>query len=287
MRLTSFLVIVGAAMVAACGKKDGAGAAGQDSVGRDLSLAPVDSGAALNDVPVPAAESTVAAPLAVVPPPPPPPPPPPAQVKPRTKPAPAQPSPPNPDPSPPPAPQPEPPPPAARSIEAGTSVALTASTEFSTKTHKVGQTVTATVATDIMNADGKVVIPAGATVTLSIVELVVSENKNDKGKVALKATSVSFGGASYDIDGATTEVEHTLKGRGVQVGDAAKVGAGAAAGAIVGRVLGGKKKGAVVGGVVGAAAGTAVAVNSADRDVIVSLGAKIILKLGSLFSVKS
>ncbi len=287
MRVTSLLVIVAAVVVSACGKKDGAGGAVQDSVGRDLSLAPVDSGAALNDVPAPSAESTAVAPPVVVPPPLPPPPPP-VPPKPRPKPKPAQSSPPAPDPTPPPAPQPEPPPPPAeRSIEAGTTVALSASTEFSTKTHKVGQTVTATVTADITNPDGKVVIPAGATVTLSIVELAVSENKDDKGKVVLKATSISFGGASYDLDGATTEVEHTLKGRGVQAGDAAKVGAGAAAGAIVGRVLGGKKKGAVVGGVIGAAAGTAVAVNSADRDVIVSPGAKIVLKLRALFSVKS
>ena len=54
----------------------------------------------------------------------------------------------------------------------------------------------------------------------------------------------------------------------------------------MGRVLSGKKKGAVVGGVIGAAAGTAVAVNSADRDVIVPVGAKIVIALKSLFSLK-
>jgi hypothetical protein len=174
-----------------------------------------------------------------------------------------------------------------RSVEAGTSIALTAATEFSTKTHKVGQTVTATVASDIVNDKGKVVIPAGATVTLAIVELAVSENKGDSGKVALRATQVSFGGQSYDLDGSSTAVEHQLKGRGVKAGDAAKVGAGAVAGAVVGRILSGKKKGAVVGGVIGAAAGTAVAVKSADRDVVVSAGAKIVIALKSLFSIKA
>ena len=163
---------------------------------------------------------------------------------------------------------------------------MKAAVEFSTKTHKVGQTVTAIVSADVTDANGKVVIPAGATVTLVIAALAVSENKDDQGKVVLKATGVSFGGSSYGLDGGTTEVEHTLKGRGVKAGDAAKVGAGAAAGAVLGRILGGKKSGAVVGGVIGAAAGTAVAVNSADRDVIVSTGARIMLKLGSLFEIK-
>ncbi|MSR03300.1 MAG: hypothetical protein EXR94_11275 [Gemmatimonadetes bacterium] len=178
-------------------------------------------------------------------------------------------------------------PPPAPVLVAGTNLAMSAAIEFSTKPHKVGQKVAATVSADVTDANGRVVIPAGATVTMTIAELVVSENKDDKGKVVLNATSVSFGGASYDLEGVTTEVEHTLKGRGVQAGDAAKVGAGAAAGAIVGRILGGKKKGTVVGGVIGAAAGTAVAVNSADRVVVVSVGSKIILKLKSLFEAKS
>jgi hypothetical protein len=163
---------------------------------------------------------------------------------------------------------------------------MTAATAFSTKTHKVGQTVTATVVGDVVDDRGKTVIPAGATVTLTITELVVSENKSDSGKVALRATQVAFGGQSYDLDGTTTQVQYELKGRGVQAGDAAKVGAGAVAGAVVGRVLSGKKKGAVVGGVIGAAAGTAAAANSADRDVVVLPGARIVIALKSLFSIK-
>ncbi len=291
MRPILLLVAAVAVWLAGCGKKDGAGAAVQDSAGRDLSLAPVDSGAPLNDVAAAPAESAAVTPPPVAPPQAPPPPPPPnrppnaSPAKPASTPPPA-PSP-APDPAPPPAPAPAPVPPPAPALAAGTNLAMSAAIEFSTKTHKVGQKVAATVSADVTDAAGRVVIPAGATVTMTIAELVVSENKDDQGKVVLNATSVSFGGASYDLDGVTTEVEHTLKGRGVQAGDAAKVGAGAAAGAIVGRILGGKKKGTVVGGVIGAAAGTAVAVNSADRDVVVSVGSKIILKLGSLFEAKS
>lgn len=281
----SLLVVVAAVLLGGCGKKDGAGAAVQDSAGRDLSLAPVDSGAVLNDVPVAPAESATVAPPQVTPTPPPPPPSRPLAKPPASKRSPA--SPPRSEPAPTPAPAPAPPPaPAPKSVAAGTVVVMNAAVEFSTTTHKVGQTVTATVSADVTDANGKVVIPAGATVTLAIAALAVSENKDDPGKVALKATGVSFGGASYALDGATIAVGHTLKGRGVQAGDAAKVGAGAVAGGILGRVLGGNKKGTIVGGVIGAAAGTAVAVNSADRDVIVSVGSKIVLKLGSLFEIK-
>jgi hypothetical protein len=143
----------------------------------------------------------------------------------------------------------------------------------------VGQTVTARVPADVKDEQGRTVIPAGATVTLTIAQLEVSENKSDPGKLELRATRVTIGDQSYDLDGVSTSVEHQLKGRGVQVGDAAKVGAGAAAGAVVGRVLSGKKKGAVVGGVIGAAAGAAAASQSYDRDVIVAAGAKIVITL--------
>ncbi|MDX2057319.1 MAG: hypothetical protein SFV24_05920 [Gemmatimonadales bacterium] len=289
MSRVRLMAIAALVAVVGCGKNGGGDGAGQDSTaGRDLSLAPVDSSAQLNDAASPA-ESTTAAPEAPAPAPTPAPPAP-TSTTPKPKP-PAN----NPPVSPPPASvppsapsqPPAPPAPTARSVDAGATMALTASAEFSSKTHKVGQTVTATVANDVTDEAGKVVVPAGATVTLVITELVVSENKSDSGKIALRATQVAFGGETYDVDGSTTKVDYALKGRGVQAGDAAKVGAGAVAGAVVGRVLSGKKKGAVVGGVIGAAAGTAAAANSADRDIVVAQGAKIVIKLKSALSVKA
>ena len=73
----------------------------------------------------------------------------------------------------------------------------------------------------------------------------------------------------------------TLKSRGIGTSEAAKVGVGAAAGAILGKVVGGGT-GAAVGGVV-AGAGAAVAVESADRDVVVPVGATIRLVLRTPF----
>ncbi|MGE0443009.1 MAG: glycine zipper 2TM domain-containing protein [Gemmatimonadales bacterium] len=265
-----------------CGRKDGA-SGGPDSLPRDLSLAPVDSSAVLNDMPAPsdsnAAEAPAPEPAA-----------PPAATTPRPRPSPASP------PSPPPASEPSKPaepanPPASgsrtHSVSAGTTMALTASAEFGTKTHKVGETVKATVAADVTDESGNVVVPAGATVTLVIAELVVSENSSDSGKIALQATQVAFGGETYDLRGNSTKIDYALKGRGVKAGDAAKVGAGAAAGAVIGRVLSGKKKGAVVGGVIGAAAGTAAAANTADRDIVVAQGARIVIRLGEALETKA
>ena len=276
MRLLRFVAPAAALAVLACGKSDRSDLAQQDSLPRDLSLAPVDSSAALSDtaqaMPEPQPEPA-----------PPPPPPAPGPRRPRRRPrrvrrpvrhqsgASAAPAP--------------PPAAASRSLSAGTTVTLAAIDSFSTKTHKQGQTVLARVTGDVKDDQGRTVIPAGATVTLAIVQLAVSENKADSGKVELRATTVAFGGESYAIDGRSTSVAHELKGRGVKAGDAAKVGAGAVAGAVVGRVLSGKKKGAVIGGVIGAAAGTAAAVNSADRDVVVAPGSKIVLQLPNGFGI--
>ena len=78
-------------------------------------------------------------------------------------------------------------------------------------------------------------------------------------------------------------MEHTLKGRGVGGREAARVGIGAAGGAILGKIIGGKT-GAVAGGVTGAAAGAAVAVETAPRDVVIPVGARIKLALRSAFT---
>ena len=170
-------------------------------------------------------------------------------------------------------------------MAAGTVIGLTAGQEISSRTHKPGQTMTAAVGEAIKDDKGNTVIPAGATVTLAIVQLAASGNKSDSGKLELRPVRVTINGESYPIEGQVTHVDHELKGRPVQAGDAAKVGVGAAAGAILGRVLGGKKKGAIVGGVVGAAAGTAVAIQTADRDVVIHSGAKITILLKDALEV--
>jgi hypothetical protein len=144
---------------------------------------------------------------------------------------------------------------------------------------RIGEAITA--------PDGRVVIPAGSEVTLSIVALKPAPNKSAKdGTLEVRAVSIMVNGVSQPVDAEVTYVEHTLKGRGVTGSEAAKVGVGAAAGAIIGKVLGGGT-GAAVGAATGAAGGAVVAVETADRDVVVPVGAKIKLVLRSAFGVGS
>ena len=157
--------------------------------------------------------------------------------------------------------------------------------EISSKTDKPGATVTGTVASDVTDAAGRVVIPAGSRVTLTITEIHESENKGDKtGKLTLTPTAVEIQGQSYALGGSAVALERTLRDRKTNAGDVAKVGAGTAAGAIVGRVIGGSTKGAVIGGIIGGAVGTQRAIETQDRDVVVPASSRVEITLGGPFT---
>jgi hypothetical protein len=261
------IAMLGAATLAGCARKPQTSAAA-DSTGRDIQLPRPDSTLALNDRPAPA---PAPAPSGT-----------PRKTTPRPAPAPA-PSPSSVAPAPAPAPLPPPAPPPAARLAEGTTLEATATREITSRTNKPGELFTARIADAVTTPGGRVVIPAGSEVTLSIVALKPAPNKSAKdGTLELRAVSVTINGESRPIDASVTSVEHTLKGRGVGTSEAAKVGVGAAAGAVLGKVIGGGA-GAAAGAVTGAAAGAAVAVETADRDVVIPVGARIKLVLRSAF----
>jgi hypothetical protein len=148
----------------------------------------------------------------------------------------------------------------------------------------VGDTVTATIATDVKDNAGRVVIPAGSEVTLKVTAIKESENKSDKtGTLTVQPTSVSINGRSYPISATISKVDTRLEGRKTNAGDIAKPAAGVAVGAVVGRVLGGSSKGAIIGGVIGGAVGTQRAVETKDRDVVLPEGTTVTLVLDETF----
>jgi hypothetical protein len=249
------LAILTLAVLAGCGGDRGASMAA-DSLSRDLQRLPVDSTATLSD-------QSGATPMAAAPVP-----------TPAPKPA--------PKPKPKPAPKPAP---APRALASGSILATTMDRELSSRTDKPGATVTATVASDVKDAAGRVVIPAGSKVTLTVTEIHESENKGDKtGKLTLTPTAVEIQGQSYAMSGSATALDRKLVDRKTNAGDVAKVGAGTAAGAIVGRVIGGNTKGAVIGGIIGGAVGTQRAIETQDRDVVVPADSRVEITLGGTFT---
>jgi hypothetical protein len=175
--------------------------------------------------------------------------------------------------------------PAGRTLVAGTAIAAKFDAGISSRTHKAGQTLTGTVASDVKDKSGRTVIPAGAKVHVTITAIHESENKGDKtGKLVLTPTKVVIAGKSYPITGSAKALDRTLKDRKTNAGDVAKVGAGVGAGALLGAaVSGGSTKGAVIGGALGGAVGTQRAIQTQDRDVVVPAGSRLKVTLGSQF----
>ena len=267
---------------AACGRGEKRDVASADSLNRDLQLAPVDTSAELNDRP--SADTAAATPVTPAPAPEPKPAatkPKPTTAKPKPAPAPAPTAPAaSPVPTAASTPGPAPAPTAGRELASGASFSASTDAEIRSNKNKVGDLVTATVAADVKNSAGQVVIPAGSKVTLEVTAIKESENKGDTtGTLTLKPTSIAINGNSQTLPASISGVKTSLQGRSTNAGDIAKVGAGTAAGAIVGRVLGGSTKGAVIGGIIGGAVGAQRAVETKDRDVVLPTGTQITLTL--------
>jgi hypothetical protein len=256
------------AAVAACGRGDKGDTAAADSLSRDLQLAPVDTGAELNDRPTASAPAAAEPKTAARP------------NRTATSPRPASPATPSSTPS---AAAPAPAP--GTSLAAGASLNASTTAEISSAKNKVGDTVTARIANDVKDNAGRVVIPAGSEVTLKVTAIKESENKSDRtGTLTLKPSSVNINGRSYALSARIDSVGTELRGRKTGAGDIAKPAAGAAVGAVVGRVLGGSTKGAVIGGILGGAVGAQRAVETKDRDVVLPEGTTVILVLEQTFT---
>src|SRR2546429_7227896 len=165
------VVVLAGAALAACvqGEQQSQSA---DSTARNLTLAPTESTAALKDVPPSATEAAKAAPEKKAP------------VK---KPVAAK--------------------PAPLMLAAGARVPATANDTISTRSAKAGDPFTATVSQDVKDATGRVVIPAGATVSGTITAADPAPNPNSTGKIDLSVTNVTVHGRSYPIDASVLALE--------------------------------------------------------------------------------
>jgi hypothetical protein len=158
-----------------------------------------------------------------------------------------------------------------RTLPAGTEIHAALDDSISSRRDSAGRKISAEVMQAVSDADGAVVIPAGARVRLTVTQLTPAGSRSAAdGQLALRVDGIAIGDSVVPVKARIQQIPHELQGRGVTGSEAAKVGAGAAAGAVAGRVLGGDAKGAVIGGVVGAAGGAAVATQTAKRDVVVA-----------------
>jgi hypothetical protein len=150
---------------------------------------------------------------------------------------------------------------ASGTVPQGASIHVVIDQAVSSKTAKIGQTVTGTVSQDVTSG-GKVVIPKGSAAKLTVSSVQASGRLSTSAKLYLRLRTVTVGGKTYTFS--TISAGRTEGGKGKR--DAGFIGGGAAGGAIIGALAGGGK-GAAIGAAAGAGAGTAGAAATGKKDI--------------------
>lgn len=145
--------------------------------------------------------------------------------------------------------QPAPPPPQPIVVPAGTTLTVRVGQALSSKTSQTGQTFLATLAQPV-STGGIAAIPAGSTVSGTVLTAKAKGKIKGEGELSLALTSVTVKGHTYKIQ--TAALSSTSKGKGKRT--AATTGGGAAGGALIGGIAGGGK-GAAIGALIGGGAG--------------------------------
>lgn len=172
-----------------------------------------------------------------------------------------------------------------RTVPTGTTVAIRMNDELSTETSQAGDAFTATLRDPIVDADGVVLVPAGATVRGRVTAVAPSERVGQTAALKLAFEAISFGGESYPLQATVERADVQQKSRTSAGETAGKVAAGAAAGAILGQVLGKNTESTLKGAAIGAAAGTAIAMGTQDVDAVLPRGAEVVIRLDQPITV--
>jgi len=141
-----------------------------------------------------------------------------------------------------------------RVLPSGTEISVQTDETIDGSTAADGQTFAADVTEAVRDADGKVVIPAGAKAQIIIKSLTQGGKIRGRDDLVLDLASVSIDGRQYALSTADLE-QKGREGLGKNKRTAEFVGGGAAIGGIVGAIFGGAK-GAAIGAGTGAGGGT-------------------------------
>lgn len=167
----------------------------------------------------------------------------------------------------------------SHTLAAGTLIDTRTTAVISSQHGVAGDAFTALVASDVRDAAGTVVLPAGAVMQGSISEVSPASSDRSTGTLTLTVSSVTVGARTYDVEASIDSLATVNDTRGVEKADVARTAGGAAAGAIVGKVIGGNSKGTIIGAVAGAAAGAAVSALVKDMDIVLPEGSHLMLTL--------
>jgi len=181
---------------------------------------------------------------------------------------------------PPPAPMRAEPKPEPIIVPAGTTITVRLGQAVGSKISQAGQSFSGTVASAILIGD-RTAIPAGATVTGTIVDAKPLGRFAGGASLTLKLTSINLRGTDRAVETAT--VTQTAKGKGKRT--AVLAGGGAAVGALIGGLAGGGK-GAGIGALAGGGAGTGGAAFTGNKDIVLPAESALSFALAQPLEIK-
>ncbi len=165
-------------------------------------------------------------------------------------------------------------------VPAGTVLTVRLGEAVGSKISQPGQTFSATVASPV-ELNGKVVIPAGATASGTVVDAKPLGRFKGGARLQLKLVSVNINGKDHAIE--TSSLVRTQKGKGKRT--ATMIGGGAGVGALIGGLAGGGK-GAAIGAVAGAGAGTAGTAFTGNKEIVLPAESALSFKLEQPLEIK-
>ncbi len=164
----------------------------------------------------------------------------------------------------------------SEAIPAGTPLQVELDQELNTEDTEVGERFSATLVQSLRDAEGNVVVPAGAKVHGTVTGLKKSDRHGDQAAIRLDVQELDLEDRTYPMQARITETEVEAKRDKSDVGKGAAVGgvAGAALGAVIGRDV----EGTLIGGALGAGAGTVVSLGIGSADAVIEAGTEMELR---------
>lgn len=167
-------------------------------------------------------------------------------------------------------------------LPAGTRLPIVLDTTVGSETSRVEEAVHAHLSRPVV-VGGVTVLPAGSRVTGIVTNATQSAKVKGRAHVAMQFDTLVPQGGDERYRIRTAPVGRTAPA--TKKKDALKIGGPAAGGAIVGGLLGGKK-GALIGTAAGGGAGTAVVLSTRGKEVQMSKGAPLTLRLSEALVVR-
>jgi hypothetical protein len=165
---------------------------------------------------------------------------------------------------------------AARTIPAGTELAIRTNENIDTNTASEGRSYSGEVSRAVVDSAGNMIVPQGANAEL-VVRQISEPGAVGTAELTVDVQSIAFGGQRYLVS-ADPVTRKGDEGIGINQRTGKYVGAGAALGTLLGAIAGGGK-GAAIGALAGAAAGAGAQVLTRGKEVKVPAETILTFKL--------